>query len=82
MWNPIEGSQCTPGYSQEERKGRIQLSPNLCCVKDTWDNSIMPKRPIILGTKIENGKEAKKKDCPRKGKSAFKKNIQPTRCIL
>jgi hypothetical protein len=51
-------------------------------VKDTCDKSIMPKRSIILVTKIENGKEAKKKDCPTKGKSAFKQNIQPTRCIL
>ncbi len=33
----------------------------------------MPKRPIILVTKIENGKEAK--DCPRKGKSALKKTF-------
>lgn len=37
----------------------------------------MPKRPIILVTKIENGKEAKKKDCPKKGKSAFKKTFGP-----
>jgi len=46
-------------------------------VKDTCDKSIMPKRPIILVTKIENGKEAKKKDCPKKGKSAFKKTFGP-----
>jgi hypothetical protein len=46
-------------------------------VKDTWDKSIMPKRPIILVTKIENGKETKKKDCPKKGKSAFKKTFSP-----
>jgi hypothetical protein len=47
----------------------------MLCEEDTWVKSIMPKRSIILVTKIENGKEAKKKNCPRKGKSALKKTF-------
>jgi hypothetical protein len=53
------------------KKGKdIVITQSMLC-EDTWDKSIMPKRPIILVTNIENGKETKRKDCPRKGKSAF-----------
>ncbi len=58
-------------HKRKEREGYIVITQSMLCEEDTWDKSIMPKRPIILVTKIENGKEAKKKDCPRKGKSAF-----------
>jgi hypothetical protein len=62
-------------HKRKEREGYIVITQSMLCEEDTWDKSVMPKRPIILVTKIENGKEAKKKYCPRKGKSALKKTF-------